>query len=161
MVRKLNELFCMPKISAGILIFRFISPYPEILLFHPGGPYWKNKDIGSWSIPKGELNKDETPIQAAERELKEETGIDIMGELIELGSTKPKNNKIVYAWALEQDFEPLDLKSNLFNIEWPPASGKTQSFPEMDKAVWFTIEKAKEKILASQIPFIEELEKKI
>ncbi len=151
----------MPKISAGILLFRFIRTYPEILLFHPGGPYWKNKDIGVWSIPKGELNENETPIQAAERELKEESGIVIMGKLIELGSVKTKNNKIVFAWALEQDFEPLDLRSNLFNIEWPPASGKIQSFPEMDKAVWFTLEEAKEKILSSQIPFIEELEKKI
>ncbi len=151
----------MPKISAGILLLRFVNLYPEILLFHPGGPYWKKKDAGAWSIPKGELNENEIPVLAAERELKEETGIVIKGELIELGSVKQKNNKIVFAWALEQDFEPLDLRSNLFNIEWPPASGKTQSFPEMDKAAWFTIEEAKEKILASQIPFIEELEKKI
>ncbi len=151
----------MPKISAGILLFRFINTYPEILLFHPGGPYWKKKDAGAWSFPKGELNENETPIQAAERELKEETGIVIIGELIELESVKQKNNKIVFAWALKQDFEPLDLRSNLFNIEWPPTSGKTQSFPEMDKATWFTFEEAKEKILASQIPFIGELEKKI
>jgi len=151
----------MPKISAGILIFRFINPYPEILLFHPGGPYWEKKDAGAWSIPKGELKENEQAIRAAERELKEETGITIIGKLIELGSIKPKNNKIVFAWALEQDFDPSDLKSNFFEIEWPPASGKKQSYPEMDKASWFNIKEAKEKILASQIPFIEELEKVI
>ena len=151
----------MPKISAGILLFRFISPYPEILLCHPGGPYWEKKDAGAWSIPKGELNENETPVQAAERELKEETGIVIKGDLIELGSIKPKNNKIVFAWALEQDFDPSDLKSNFFDLEWPPASGKTQRYPEMDRALWFTVEEAKEKILASQIPFIEELEKRM
>ncbi len=151
----------MQKISAGILIFRLINSYPEILLFHPGGPYWKNKDVGSWSISKGELNENEMPIQAAERELLEETGILIKGDLIELGSVKTKNNKTVFAWALEQDFEPLELKSNLFEMEWPPASGKKQSFPEMDKAVWFALEEAKENILTSQIPFIETLLKRI
>jgi predicted NUDIX family NTP pyrophosphohydrolase len=151
----------MPKISAGILLFRFINLYPEILLFHPGGPYWARKDAGAWSIAKGELNEDETPIHAAERELKEESGITIMGDLIELGSIKPKNNKLVFAWALEQDFDPSNLQSNLFEIEWPPASGKKQSFPEMDQACWFTLDEAKQKILESQIPFIEALEKKI
>ena len=151
----------MPKISAGIILFRFINLYPEILLFHPGGPYWQNKDVGAWSMPKGELNENETPIEAAERELKEETGISVKGKLIELGAVKQKNNKKVFAWALEQDFEPLDLESNLFSVEWPPASGQKQSFPEMDKAVWFSFEEAKTKILTSQIPLIDELEKKI
>jgi predicted NUDIX family NTP pyrophosphohydrolase len=151
----------MPKISAGILLFRFKTIYPEILLFHPGGPHWAKKDFGVWSIPKGELNETESPVKEAERELEEEAGIKIEGKLIELTPVKQKSNKIVWAWALEQDFNPFDLKSNLFEMEWPPSSGQIKQFPEMDKAAWFTIEIAKEKILAGQIPFIEELEKLI
>ena len=151
----------MLKMSAGILLFRFINEYPEILLFHPGGPYWAKKDAGVWSIPKGLLNENEEPIQAAERELKEETGIDIKGDLIKLTPIKQKNNKIVFAWALEQDFNPPDMKSNFFEMEWPPHSGEKKQFPEMDKGSWFTLEEAKVKILAAQLPFIAELEKMI
>ncbi len=151
----------MPKMSAGILLFRFKNMHPEILLFHPGGPYWAKKDAGVWSIPKGELNENEEPIQAAERELREETGIEIKGRLMKLTPIKQKNNKIVFAWALEQDFNPLDLKSNLFEMEWPPNSGDKKKFPEMDKGLWYTIEEAKVKILPAQLPFIEELEKMI
>jgi predicted NUDIX family NTP pyrophosphohydrolase len=150
----------MHKMSAGILLFRFINEYPEILLFHPGGPYWAKKDAGVWSIPKGLLNENEEPIQAAERELKEETGIEIKGSLKKLTPIK-QNNKIVYAWALEQDFNPLDIQSNLFEIEWPPNSGEKKQFPEMDKGSWFTVEEAKVKILPAQLPFIAELEKMI
>ncbi len=151
----------MPKMSAGILLFCFKNMHPEILLFHPGGPYWAKKDAGVWSIPKGELNENEEPIQAAERELREETGIEIKGRLMKLTPIKQKNNKIVFAWALEQDFNPLDLKSNLFEMEWPPNSGDKKKFPEMDKGLWYTIEEAKVKILPAQLPFIEELEKMI
>lgn len=151
----------MLKMSAGILLFRFINEYPEILLFHPGGPYWAKKDAGVWSFPKGLLNENEEPIQAAERELKEETGIDIKGDLIKLTPIKQKNNKIVFAWALEQDFNPPDMKSNFFEMEWPPHSGEKKQFPEMDKGSWFTLEEAKVKILAAQLPFIAELEKMI
>ncbi len=151
----------MTKMSAGILLFRFKNRYPEILLFHPGGPYWAKKDAGVWSIPKGELNENEEPIQAAERELREETGIEIKGKLMKLTPIKQKNNKIVFAWALEQDFNTLDLKSNLFEIEWPPNSGDKKQFPEMDRGLWCTIEEAKVKILAAQLPLIEELEKMI
>ena len=151
----------MPKMSAGILLFRFKNVYPEILLFHPGGPYWAKKDAGVWSIPKGELNENEEPLQAAERELREETGIEIKGKLMKLTPIKQKNNKIVFAWTLEQDVNPLDLKSNLFEIEWPPHSGFKKQFPEMDRGFWFTIGEAKVKIIAAQLPFIEELEKKI
>ena len=151
----------MLKMSAGILLFRFKNINPEVLLFHPGGPYWAKKDAGAWSIPKGQLNEDEDPLSAAKRELKEETGIDIKGKLIQLTPIKQKNNKTVFAWSLEQDFDLLNLKSNLFEIEWPPKSGKKMQFPEMDRGAWFTIEEAKVKILAGQLPFIIELEKMI
>ncbi|HTB24389.1 MAG TPA: NUDIX domain-containing protein [Puia sp.] len=151
----------MLKMSAGILLFRFKNIKPEVLLFHPGGPYWAKKDAGVWSIPKGQLNEDEDPLSAAKRELKEETGIDIKGKLIQLTPIKQKNNKTVFAWSLEQDFDLLNLKSNLFEIEWPPKSGKKMQFPEMDKGAWFTIDEAKVKILPAQLPFIIELEKMI
>lgn len=151
----------MQKTSAGILLFRFVNQHSEILLFHPGGPYWAKKDKGVWSIPKGLLKENEEPIQAAERELKEETGIDIKGDLIQLKPIKQKNNKIVFAWALEQDFNPTDMKSNFFEMEWPPHSGEKKQFPEMDRGAWFSIEEAKVKILAAQLPFIAELEKMI
>jgi predicted NUDIX family NTP pyrophosphohydrolase len=149
----------MPKLSAGVLIFRLINIYPEILLVHPGGPFWAKKDLGVWSIPKGELTESETPEAAARRELQEETGIIAAGKLIELKPVKQKNNKIVLAWALEQDFDPSDLISNPFELEWPPGTGRIRQFPEVDKAAWFNLDKAKEKILAGQIPFIEELVK--
>jgi len=151
----------MLKMSAGILLFRFKNINPEVLLFHPGGPYWAKKDAGVWSIPKGQLNEDEDPLSAAKRELKEETGIDIKGKLIQLTPIKQKNNKTVFVWSLEQDFDLLNLKSNLFEIEWPPKSGKKMQFPEMDRGAWFTIDEAKVKILAAQLPFIIELEKMI
>ncbi len=102
----------MPKLRAGILLFRLKNVFPEILLFHPGGPYWAKKDAGVWSIPKGELNDNEEPVQAAERELKEETGIEIKGKLMKLTPIRQKNYKIVFAWALEQDVNHLDIKSN-------------------------------------------------
>jgi predicted NUDIX family NTP pyrophosphohydrolase len=151
----------MPKISAGVLLYRLINGYPEILLFHPGGPYWAKKDAAVWSIPKGEVNEKETQIQAAERELEEESGIKVQGKLIALTPLKQKSNKIVWAWALEQNFNPSDIKSNLFEMEWPPSSGHIRQFPEMDKAAWFTIEEAKLKILSGQVPFLEELEQHI
>jgi predicted NUDIX family NTP pyrophosphohydrolase len=151
----------MLRMSAGILLFRFKNSNPEILLFHPGGPYWAKKDAGVWSIPKGLLNEGEDPLDAANRELREETGIEVKGKLNQLTPIKQKNNKMVFAWSLEQDFDPINLKSNLFEIEWPPKSGKKMQFPEMDKGAWFTIEEAKVKILAAQLPFIFELEKMI
>ncbi len=151
----------MPKISAGILLYRFISDYPEVLLFHPGGPFWAKKDKGVWSIAKGEVAENETMLAAAIRELEEESGIQAGGDLVELKPVKQKNNKLVHAWALEQDFNPAGLKSNLFEIEWPPSSGERRQFPEMDRAAWFSLPEAKEKILLGQLPLLEELEKRI
>ncbi len=151
----------MPKISAGILLYRFISDYPEVLLFHPGGPFWAKKDKGVWSIAKGEVAENETMLAAAIRELEEESGIQAGGDLVELKPVKQKNNKLVHAWALEQDFNPAELKSNLFEIEWPPSSGERRQFPEMDRAAWFSLPEAKEKILPGQLPLLEELEKRI
>jgi predicted NUDIX family NTP pyrophosphohydrolase len=151
----------MPKISAGILLYRILTGDPEVLLFHPGGPYWVKKDKGVWSIAKGEVTENETVLACAMRELEEESGIKIAGELIELQPVKQKNNKIVHAWALDQDFDPSALKSNLFELEWPPSSGKLCQFPEMDRAAWFKFKEAKEKILNGQLPLLEELEKRL
>ena len=151
----------MPKISAGILLYRFISSAPEVLLFHPGGPYWAKKDMGVWSIAKGEAGENEDLLACAIRELEEESGIRVNGDLIELRPVKQKNNKIVHAWALGQDFDPSGLKSNLFEMEWPPSSGKMQRFPEMDRAAWFGFAEAKEKILSGQQPLLDELENRI
>ncbi len=149
----------MPKSSAGILLFRFIDTYPEVLLFHHGGPYWAGKDI--WTIAKGEINENEKPLDAAKRELEEETGIRIKGKLIELTPVKQKNKKTVFAWGIEQDFNPTEVKSNFFEIEWPPASGQKKQFPEIDKAAWFSLSEGKERIMASQVPLLNEIERHI
>ena len=145
------------KKSAGILLYRFSNKELQVLLVHPGGPFWAKKDFGAWTIPKGEFDETENAVDAAIRELKEETGISIAGELTELKPVK-QNNKIIYAWAVQQDADAADIKSNEFEMEWPPHSGKKQSFPEIDKAEWLTIDQAKEKIIKGQVLLIEELE---
>lgn len=145
------------KKSAGILVYRFNKKTPEFFLVHPGGPFWKNKDAGAWSIPKGEFADDEDPLLAAQREFKEEIGQVIKGDFIALTPVKQKSGKIIHAWAVEADIDPVTIKSNLFEIEWPPRSGKKQEFPEVDKAEWFTAETAKEKINTSQAALIDEL----
>ena len=147
----------MSKKSAGILLYRIKNKILEVLLVHPGGPFWLKKDEGAWTIPKGELNDNEEPFDAAIREMKEETGIILKGNFIELTPVKQKGGKLVYAWAKEQDVDPSEIKSNEFEIEWPPKSGKKRSFPEIDKADWFNIKTAKEKINSGQVPLIEEL----
>jgi predicted NUDIX family NTP pyrophosphohydrolase len=147
----------MSKKSAGILLYRTSKKILEVFLVHPGGPFWKNKDAGSWSIPKGEFDEDETPLDAAIRELKEETGIALKGDFIELTPIKQKSGKLVYAFAKEHDIDPSQIKSNEFEIEWPPRSGKKKMFPEIDKAEWFDIETAKEKINQAQVNLIAEL----
>jgi predicted NUDIX family NTP pyrophosphohydrolase len=147
------------KKSAGILIYRSYNKEYEVFLVHPGGTYWAKKDIGTWSIPKGEFNEDEEPLAAAKRELKEETGITIEGKFIELEPVKQNPAKIVLAWAIEGDCDAANIISNTFEMEWPPKSGKMQCFPEVDKAGWFTIKEAKKKILPGQIGLLEQLEK--
>ena len=149
------------KKSAGILLYRFSGGRLEILLVHPGGPFWAKKDEGAWSVPKGEFDDTENPLSAAKRELEEETGITAEGNFIELTPVKQKSGKWVYAWVLEKDVDTARIKSNNFEIEWPPKSGKKKSFPEIDKAAWFGLAEAKEKILPGQLPLVNELEIKI
>jgi predicted NUDIX family NTP pyrophosphohydrolase len=145
------------KQSAGILLYRIKHKRLEVFLIHPGGPFWKNKDDGAWSIPKGEYTGDEDPLEAARRELKEETGFDVKGKLIPLTPIRQKGGKQVIAWAIEGDVDANAIKSNLFEMEWPPRSGKMQSFPEADKAAWLPVEEAMKKINPSQAALIIEL----
>jgi predicted NUDIX family NTP pyrophosphohydrolase len=151
----------MPKKSAGILFYRFQNNLLELLLVHPGGPFWESKDQGAWSIPKGELNENEEMMAAAKREIKEELGIDATGKFTELSSVKQKSGKVIYCWATQQDIDITKVKSNNFELEWPPKSGKKKKFPEIDRAAWFTPEKATSKINSAQRPFIEQLMKMV
>jgi predicted NUDIX family NTP pyrophosphohydrolase len=151
----------MTKKSAGILLYRFSNNSTEVLLVHPGGPFWTKKALGAWSIPKGEFEPGEDPLDAAKRELEEETGIKADGYFIELTPVKQKSGKLVYAWALQKDIDPANIKSNSFEVEWPPKSGKKKSFPEIDKAAWFNMEEARSKIIDGQMPLINELEAKL
>ena len=147
----------MSKQSAGILLYKKIFNDLQIFLVHPGGPFFKNKDEGNWSIPKGEFLDDEEPLSAAKREFKEETGQTIDGDFISVGSIKQKGGKTVYAWAVEGDIDHETIVSNVFDLEWPPRSGKMITIPEVDRAGWFDIVVAKQKINPAQVPFIEQL----
>ncbi len=147
----------MTKKSAGILLYRIHKGAPEFFLVHPGGPFWRNKDAGAWSIPKGEFEEGEDPLQTAIRELQEETGMTVEGNFIALTPVKQKGGKIVYAWALHKNVDPGKVKSNSFEIEWPPHSGRRSSFPEIDRADWFPILLAREKINSGQLPLLREL----
>ena len=141
------------------MLYRRLNKAPEVLLVHPGGPFWKNRDIGAWSVPKGEFTDDEEPLIAAIREVKEELGIDVAGDFIELLPQKQKSGKIVYTWALEQDTDADSISSNTCEIEWPPRSGRMIEIPEVDRAAWLSLEEAKLKIIPGQVPIIENLEK--
>ncbi|BAU53979.1 NUDIX domain-containing protein [Mucilaginibacter gotjawali] len=145
----------MAKKSAGILLYRKINRQFEFFLVHPGGPYFKNKDLGVWSIPKGEYPEDEEPLAAAKREFFEETGQHVDGDFILLAPVTLKSGKIVHAWALEGDIDPAKITSNLFEMEWPPKSGKMKSFPEIDRADWFDADEAKIKINGGQASLID------
>ena len=146
----------MVKQSAGILLYRRKHDQLEVLLVHPGGPFWAKKDLGAWSIPKGEF-EDEEALAAAKREFEEETGSPIVGEALALGQQKQKGGKMIYAWAVEGDINPEDIQSNIFEMEWPPKSGKKRRFPEIDKAEWFSSNIALKKINQGQAVFIHEL----
>lgn len=147
----------MAKQSAGILLYRFMDKKLQVFLVHPGGPFFRNKDDGSWSIPKGEFLDDEDPLVASRREFLEETGQSIEGKFLPLEPITQKGGKKVFAWAIEGDIDHETIISNLFEIEWPPRSGKKQSFPEIDRAAWFDVEIAKVKINAAQVGLIESL----
>ena len=151
----------MAKRSAGILLFRKSHGGVQLLLAHPGGPFWAGKDEGVWSIPKGEYDETEDAQTAARRELWEEAGIVISGELIELGTYKQPSGKLVSAWAIEGDFDPRNLKSNNCRVEWPPKSGQLIDVPEIDRTAWFSIDDALKKITKGQIPIVQALAKKL
>ena len=143
------------EVSAGILAFRR-TPRLEVLLAHPGGPYWRNKDEGAWSIPKGNVESGNL-LTCAKREFNEETGLVAAGHFAALSPLRQKSGKIVHAFALEADFDLVAFSSNMFEMEWPPHSGKHQSFPEVDRIAYFTLATARRKILPGQRPFLEEL----
>jgi predicted NUDIX family NTP pyrophosphohydrolase len=143
--------------SAGILMYRFQNSGLEVFLVHPGGPFWAKKDAGAWSIPKGEVGEGEDPLNAAKREFREETGFFVEGNFIALTPLKQPSGKHVYAWAVEGDCDSSSVKSNTFSMEWPPRSGRRQEFPEIDRAGWFGIAQAAEKLLPNQRGFLDEL----
>ncbi len=149
----------MPKLSAGLLLHRRGRAGLEVLLVHPGGPFWARRDDGAWSIPKGEHGAGEDPLAAARREFREELGLDPPpGEPVPLGELRQPGGKVVSAWALEGDLDVAEVRSGTFEMEWPPRSGRLQRFPEVDRAAWFTLEEARGKILAGQAGFLDRLE---
>lgn len=144
--------------SAGILLFRRREHKVEVLLVHPGGPFWTHKDLGAWSIPKGLIHGGEELLETALREFQEETGCAVQGEPFYLGKfPQPSGKKIVHAWAVEQDLDAARIVSNTFQLEWPKGSGQTKEFPEIDRAAWFDIREAKQRILPGQLPILEKL----
>jgi predicted NUDIX family NTP pyrophosphohydrolase len=147
----------MPKRSAGIVLYRLKNRELEIFLVHPGGPFWINKDAGAWSIPKGEIEEGEDPLAVAVREFKEETGQQITGDFEQLQPVKQKAGKIITAWAVKGNVDENRIISNTFEIEWPPKSGKMRAFPEIDKAEWFGIADARDKINPGQVGLLDEL----
>jgi predicted NUDIX family NTP pyrophosphohydrolase len=151
----------MAKTSAGLLMYRLRGGTLEVLLVHPGGPLWANKDAGMWSIPKGEVREGEDALVTAKREFEEETGIRPAGEFVALEPIRQKSGKIVHAWALEGDCDPAAIRSNTFKMEWPPRSGRMQSFPEVDRADFFAAEEAKRRMNPSQAAFVDELQRLI
>jgi predicted NUDIX family NTP pyrophosphohydrolase len=148
----------MPKSSAGLMLYRVRDSAVEVLLVHSGGPFWAKKDLGAWSIPKGEVEPEEDQLTAAQREFNEELGFAPSGDFVPLGTITQKAGKIVQAWALQGDCDPNAIKSNSFTIEWPPRSGKQQSFPEVDRAAFFGIEEAKRKINPAQVELLSRLQ---
>lgn len=151
----------MAKRSAGLLIYRQKSGQLEVFLVHPGGPFWAKKDLGAWSLPKGEYGDTEQALEAAKREFEEETGVVPRGNFLQLGEVKQAGGKVVSAWAFEGDCEPGKLTSNLCQIEWPPRSGRVIEFPEVDRGEWFSVDEAKQRILKSQQLFLDRLSREL
>jgi predicted NUDIX family NTP pyrophosphohydrolase len=151
----------MPKRTAGLVLYREGADGLEVLLVHPGGPFWKNKDEGAWSIPKGMVDEGEDPFDAALREFHEETGGSPAGEPIALEPLRQKSGKVLHAWAMRGAFDPATLRSNTFSTEWPPKSGKQQEFPEVDRAAWFPMEEAGRRILNGQAALLSDLRRKL
>ncbi|HTZ99617.1 MAG TPA: NUDIX domain-containing protein [Candidatus Aquilonibacter sp.] len=151
----------MLKLSAGLLMYRRRGGRIEVLLAHPGGPFWKNKDEGAWSIPKGEYAEGESALDAAQREFREETGFEPGSDFVSLGEVKQPSGKIIRVWAFEGHCDPAKLHSNTFSMEWPPKSGHTREFPEVDRAGWFSVDAAREKLLKGQVPFLDRLTAKL
>jgi predicted NUDIX family NTP pyrophosphohydrolase len=148
----------MPKRSAGILLYRLAGEAPEVLLVHPGGPFWARRDDAAWSIPKGEYEEGEDPRASALREFEEETGTALAAtDLIELGSVRQRGGKVVTAWAAEGDLDAAAVRSNTFTMEWPPRSGRTAEFPEIDRAEWFDVEAARRKLIGAQAGLLDRL----
>ncbi|GAB4388235.1 MAG: NUDIX domain-containing protein [Thermodesulfovibrionales bacterium] len=147
----------MAETSAGLLMYRQRDGAIEVFLVHPGGPFWARKDLGAWSIPKGLADPDEDPLEAARREFREETAMDATGPFAYLGSLRQPSGKIVHAWAFQGDCDPAGIRSNTFRMEWPPRSGRTREFPEVDRAGWFDLEEAGRRILKGQAAFLDRL----
>jgi predicted NUDIX family NTP pyrophosphohydrolase len=151
----------MPVQSAGLLIYRQRGHGLEVLLAHPGGPFWTRRDSGAWSIPKGELSPGEDPLAGARREVAEELGWTPNGAVRSLTPIVQKAGKVVQAWAIEADWNPATLQSNTFELEWPRGSGRVQHFPEVDRAAWFSIDEARQRIIPSQVPFLDQLTQQV
>jgi predicted NUDIX family NTP pyrophosphohydrolase len=147
----------MARTSAGLLLYRLRQGGLEVLLVHPGGPFWMKKDLGAWSIPKGEFTETEDPLAAARRELKEETGFDIDSPGVRLTPRRQPSGKTVYAWAVEADVDASAAQSSSFRVEWPRGSGRYREFPEIDRTEWFPLDEARTRILSGQRPFLDEL----
>ena len=147
--------------SAGILLHRRREGRLEVLLVHPGGPFWANRDEGAWTIPKGEYDEGEDALDAACREFTEETGFAVEGPFLELAPVRQRSGKVVRAWAVEGDCDAAAIRSNAFSMEWPPRSGRMAEFPEVDRGEWFTVDEARAKILPAQLPLLEELARRV
>jgi predicted NUDIX family NTP pyrophosphohydrolase len=145
------------KRSAAILVYRRTQGGPEVFLVHPGGPFWAKKDVGAWSIPKGEFDESEEGLAAAKREFVEEVGQSINGDFVALTPVRQKGGKIIHTWAVEGEVDETRIKSNEFEMEWPPRSGRRARFPEVDRGQWFLVPEARRRLLSSQVPIIDEL----
>ncbi len=147
----------MSKTSAGLLMYRRRAGGVEVLLVHPGGPFWRNKDAGAWTIPKGEPAVGEELLEAAKREFEEETGVAPVGDCAPLPSVKQKGGKVIHAWAIEGDLDPAQIRSNTFEMEWPPRSGRRAAFPEIDRAGFFSLDQARLKMNSGQVALLDAL----